>query len=177
MNTTDQNNVELTILRDLLEAERFADHIYSQAFFELRNLPSAADALANARLAHLENVQTIESLIRQLGGAPSSSLEPRGAFANDPRAEIRGLDPSFIIAYLCDSERASQADYEQLLQRTDLSDETKSALMATLKTNSPPVLDALQSLAEEFGATILENREHQAGVETGFAPQKAAASS
>jgi uncharacterized protein (TIGR02284 family) len=126
------HNIE--ILDKLLKDELSATETYQQALDILREDAELSDAVNLMPIyeAHKEAVSSLQSQIRQLGGAPA---EDSGAWGTWAKIVLGGADllgKKTVLKALQEGEKSGAGDYEEALQITELPSNIRSLIETKL---------------------------------------------
>jgi DNA-binding ferritin-like protein len=126
------NNIE--IINNLLKDELSAAETYQKVIVKFREDVGISEAqlLVPIYEDHLEAVSTLQSQIRQLGGAPLESFGVYEAWTGVVQGGAKLTDIETALKSLLEGETSGTEDYEEALQDNELTAEVRSLIKSTL---------------------------------------------
>lgn len=108
---------QIEALNELLRGEISAVESYDQALERLADDAALRADLQSCRASHAERVQRLRATIVQLGGKPSETSGPWGAFVKMAEGAARALGKKAALAMLEEGEEHGLKEYHQNLDK------------------------------------------------------------
>ncbi len=114
----DQREEDIEQLNSLLRGELSAVETYGQAIEKLKDEPALSTELAACRQSHEQRSHALRAEVQRLGGTPSDSSGPWGAFARLVEGGAKVMGKKAAIAVLEEGEDHGLREYTD--KRSDM---------------------------------------------------------
>ena len=148
-----QTGSDLEALNTMLRGELSAVETYDQGLGKFdQGHEEARTELTRIRGEHQANVATLQGLVRQHGGEPSTGSGPWGSFTQAVVAGAKLLGPQTTLSALKTGEEHGINDYQHVLDNPRVGEPVKALIRDTMLPAAREHVRSLDALSAKLGS-------------------------